>query len=83
MKKYKILRNQVTGSIRNDSLKLNEDRISKANDEKEMWNVAREVTNPKKISEWTIITESGPTNNEKMIADTFNSYFVSKIEDLT
>ena len=82
LKKYKFLRNQVIGSIRKDSLMFNDDRIAKANDEKEMWNVVREVTNPKKNSAWTINTESGPTNDEKIIADTFNSYFVTKIEEL-
>ena len=47
-----------------------------------MWNIVKEVTNPKKNSEWTINTESGPSNDEKIIADTFNSYFVTKIEEL-
>ena len=48
LKKYKILRNQFVASIRKDSLTFNEERITKANDEKEMWNVVREVTNPRK-----------------------------------
>ena len=38
VKKYKILRNKVVASIRNDSLKFNEERINNANDEKEMRN---------------------------------------------
>ena len=47
-----------------------------------MWNVVREVTNPKKNFEWTLNTDTGPTNDEKIIANTFNSYFVTKIEVL-
>ena len=62
LKKYKIIRNKVIASIRKDSLKFDEERISKANDEKELWNVVREVTNPKKNNEWTLNTEKGPSN---------------------
>ena len=56
VKKYKIIRNKVIASIRKDSLKFNEERISKANDEKELWNVVRDVKKPKKNSK----RENGP-----------------------
>ena len=38
-----------------------------------MWNVVREVTNPKKNNEWTLNTDAGPTNDEQKIANTFNT----------
>ena len=47
VKKYKILRNKTTASIRKDNLDFNKEQIDKANDEKEFWNIVNEVANPK------------------------------------
>ena len=82
MSEYKILRNQLTARIRKVSLEFNQDRINKANDEKEIWNIVNEVSKPRRDSEWKIQTDSGITTDEKKIANTLNSYFITKIKDL-
>ena len=47
-----------------------------------MWNVVREVTNPRKNTDWSLNTDSGPTNDEQIIANSFNLYFVTKIDNI-
>ena len=81
-KKYKILRNKVTSRLRSDSIKLNEERINEAKNESEMWNIVKDVTNPRKEKEWILNSDSGQTTNEQEISDTFNKYFNTKIRDL-
>ena len=39
--KYKKLRNKVNGQIRKDNIYFNNERIKKANDENEIWKVAK------------------------------------------
>ena len=80
MKKYKILRNKTTASIRKDSLNHNQDRIDNAKNEKEIWNIVNDVTNPRKEVKWKLKTESGTETDQQKIADTFNSFFIEKIE---
>ena len=46
MAKYKKLRNQVNSNIRNETKDFNNNRIDKANDENEVWKVAKEIINP-------------------------------------
>ena len=82
MKKYKILRNKTTASIRKDSLNHNQDRIDNAKNEKEIWNIVNDVTNPRKEVKWKLKTESGTETDQQKIADTFNSFFIEKIESL-
>ena len=82
LKKYKILRNKVTSRLRSDSIKLNEERINEAKNESEMWNIVKDVTNPRKEKEWILNSDSGQTTNEQEISDTFNKYFNTKIRDL-
>ena len=47
--KYKALRNKVTRNIRQDNIDFNNNRVSEANSEAELWKVANEVNNPKKV----------------------------------
>ena len=54
-------------------------RINKANDEKEIWNIVNEVSNPRRDSEWKIKTDTNITSDEQEIADIFNTFFVNKI----
>ena len=51
------------------SLGFNYHRIEKC----KLWNVVREVTNPKKSNEWTLNTETGPTSDEATIANTLHA----------
>ena len=68
---------------RQDNLNFNEQRISKANDEKEIWNIVNEVVNPRKDSEWKLKNDKGETiTDEQEIANTFNNFFIKKIDDL-
>ena len=47
MAEYKKLRNQVNYRIRKESIEHNDSRMSKANNESEVWNVVNEVITPK------------------------------------
>ena len=49
-------------------------RINKANDEKEIWNIVNEVSNPRRDSEWKIKTDTNITSDEPEIADIFNTF---------
>ena len=82
MVKYRILRNKTTASIRNDNIEFNENRIKEANNEKEIWNIVNEVTKPRSDCEWKLKTSTGITEDEQEIANTFNQFFIQKIEDL-
>jgi hypothetical protein len=82
LKKYKVLRNQVNSSLRKDSVDFNNNRIASANDENEVWKVVNEVLQPKKENEWQLKEGSTTITEEQIIANTFNKFFVDKIEDL-
>ena len=59
LQQYKTLRNKVTAKIRKENIDHNNNRIEEANNEKELWNVANDVLNPKKANNWNIIDEEG------------------------
>ena len=82
MTQYKKLRNKVNAKIRAESVKFNNERINKANSEKETWNIINDVTNPKNQTPWILKTEQGETHDHSLIAETFNNYFNKKIVDL-
>ena len=83
MQQYKTLRNKVTGKIRKENIDFNNNRIEEANNERELWNVAKEVINPRKENNWNIITEDGGNIiAEKEVAEAFNEFFINKVEDL-
>ena len=55
MQQYKILKNNMTGKIRKENIDFNNNRIEEANNERELWNVAKDVINPRKKNDWNII----------------------------
>ena len=69
VKQYKKLRNLVSNKIRKETLKHNNDRIAKAQDENEVWNNVNDVVNPNKENTWrlngndTIITDEQISNH--------------------
>ena len=82
LKKYKVLRNQVNSALRKDSVDFNNNRSTSAKDENEVWKVVNEVLQPKKENEWQLKEGSTTITEEQIIANTFNKFFVDKIEDL-
>ena len=80
--KYKKARNLVTNQIRKDTKAYNEERIKKADDQKEMWNVVNEVIAPRVKSQWELNEDGLMIKEELEIANTFNKFFVSKIQNL-
>ena len=82
LKKYKVLRNQVNSALRKDSVDFNNNRITSAKDENEVWKVVNEVLQPKKENEWQLKEGSTTITEEQIIANTFNKFFIDKIEDL-
>ena len=79
---YKTLRNKVTSKIRKDNVDFNNNRVKEAKNESELWKIAKEVSNPKKVSEWTIEIDGKDEKDELIIAEAFNSYFIEKITKL-
>ena len=80
---YKVLRNKVTSQIRKENIDYNNNRVEEANNEGELWKVAKEVLNPKKETVMKIVKEDGSeTMDELVISESFNSFFTEKIEQL-
>ena len=82
LQKYKKLRNQVNNKIRKDTVDFNNKRVDEAKDENEIWNIAKDITNPKKETEWSLKMENGVITDKQQIADHFNKFFVEKIQKL-
>jgi hypothetical protein len=83
IQQYKMLRNKVTGQIRKENIDHNNNRIKEANNERELWNVANDVLNPRKENSWNIINDEGvEIVEEKEVAETFNKFFINKVEEL-
>ena len=80
--KYKKIRNAVTAQIKKDSIDFNNKRIDKANDENEVWKVAKEIINPTKENNWSIKIDNKLCDDHREISNAFNDFFVKKIEDL-
>ena len=59
-------------------------KLSQENsNENEIWNVAKDIINPKKEITWSLKKENDELITDKVeIANTFNNIFVSKIEQL-
>ena len=69
------MRNNVTSQLRKENIELNNNRVSEANDDNEIWRIVKEVTNPQKSSAWSIKIGDTNTMDEKVISETFNEYF--------
>ena len=80
LQKYKVLRNKVTQTIRKQNIDFNNNRVEEAENEGELWKIAKEVTNPKSNSEWKLNVDGKKITDELEIAENFNTYFVEKIE---
>ena len=73
----------MTGQIRKENIDYNNNRIEEANNERELWNVANDVINPKKESNWNIRTEKGENiTADEEVAEVFNDFFINKVEEL-
>ena len=44
--------------------------------------IVKEIATPKSESNWSLKEDSKEINGEKEIAEIFNDYFISKIQDL-
>ena len=81
-KKYKLLRNKVTTQIRKENIEHNNNRVEEAKTESELWKITKEVTESKSENGWKININEVPTDDESIIAESFNTYFIEKIENL-
>ena len=83
LKQYKVLRNKVTSQIRKENIDFNNNRIDKASNERELWNIANDVLNPRKESNWSITNPDGQKiTDEGEVAEVFNDFFIEKVEKL-
>ena len=80
---YRLLRNRVTSKIRKENIEYNNKRIEEACNEKEIWNVANEVINPRRENEWNILNKDGENITDKAgVAECFNEFFITKVQEL-
>jgi hypothetical protein len=77
-KKYKLLRNKVTTQIRKENIEHNNNRVEEAKTESELWKITKEVTETKSENGWKININEVPTDDESIIAESFNTYFIEK-----
>jgi hypothetical protein len=86
LSKYKKLRNLVNCKVRQESRDYNNNRIDKANDENEAWKITNDIINPNKEINWSMKTNEGDgsieTQDKLVIGNSFNKFFVSKIQNL-
>ena len=82
MSQYKKLRNLVNSKIRKETISFNSERVPESKSEKEMWNVINDVTSPKSNLSWCIKTGDTEITDHLDIANSFNEYFITKIENL-
>ena len=74
------LRNQVNSNIRNETKDFNNNRIDKAQDENEIWKVAKEITSPSGNPVNCSLKSDGKLIDDPLqVATIFNDYFVDKI----
>ena len=62
-------------------MKYKNERIEKAQNENEMWNVVNEVINPNKDNTWKMKIDEIITNDEEVIANAFNIFFIDKVKE--
>ncbi|XP_057335423.1 uncharacterized protein LOC130676322 [Microplitis mediator] len=83
--KYRIMRNRVVAEIRNSKKRYYEQEIDKnKGDSKKMWNKLKEIIGSKKTGsrERDIVFENTSYEDELIIAEKFNKYFVESIEKI-
>ena len=66
--------------MRLDTLEQNAKRISEAKNEGETWKIVNEIIRPKSETKITISTPVGDMSDEQEVANSFNRFFVDKIE---
>jgi hypothetical protein len=72
----------VTTQIRKENLDHNNNRVEEAKTESELWKITKEVTESKSENGWKININEVPTEDQSIIAETFNTYFIEKIENV-
>ena len=72
----------MTSKIRKDTIDFNNKGKDNANDANEVWKVAKEIINPMNENNLSMKLNDSLTDDPIKIANTFNSFFVKKIEDL-
>ena len=51
---YRKLRNLVNSKVRQETIDFNTKRVEDAKNEAEMWNIVKEVSNPKSAAQWEL-----------------------------
>ena len=68
--------------MRKDSVDYNNNIAEQAKDENELCKVVDDVLPPRKENEWLLKEGDKLIKDKQQIADTFNTFFIDKIEDL-
>ena len=64
---------------KNETIKYNDERVEKANDENEMWRIIKDISNPKTEQKWSLKEGDDFIVDEMVIAETFNDFFIQKL----
>ena len=76
------MRNKVNSELKKDTIRNNNERIDKANDENEVWKIVKEISSPNRNNN-IILNEDGiEITDGKEVAEIFNNFFIQKIEKL-
>ena len=51
---YKKIRNNVNNKVRQETIDHNNNRVNEARNDNEIWNIVKEVSDPKSNSQWEL-----------------------------
>ncbi len=71
----------MNSELKKDNIRHNSERVREANDENEIWKVIKDLANPKSDSTIRLVEDGEIIEDEREVADIFNTFFVSKISD--
>ena len=79
---YKRLRNKITNEVEQKKKANIGMRLEMANSPTEAWRIAKSITNPRKTDQIKLVEDCEEISDDKMVAKTFNTFFVNKIKTL-
>ena len=62
--------------------KRHQKRVNNAKNENEIWKIVKDITNPKNENKLKLTENNEEISDEGKVADTFNNFFVEKINKL-
>jgi hypothetical protein len=79
---YRLLRNKCVTLQRRDTIKNNVTKFSGLTNTTDIWRAAKSIISPRTKTELKLKVGSDVIQDESTVAEVFNDYFVTKVEDL-